>query len=152
MLPIVYSHLAIDISGADFTARVTFCGRILVEDDEEIILYGVEPGGAGSQGPNFETAWIGYRRELTLLLEQYASQADSLEAFETSVRALFASASGRIWELWNDAVASVQRNECETFGLPQVSDFQSSVRIERVDLDNLFREREQSVQVRAFAA
>lgn len=97
------------IYGNGFLADVTSHGRILcVEEEGEVWVYGVEPGGLAASGNTVKEALRAYRTTFTNILVDLAADAGSLDAFRDVVRASFHEVNASFESDWKAAVEAVR--------------------------------------------
>ena len=95
-------------SGA-FEARVTVDGRVLMaREDREWWCHGVDPGGMTENGDGPAVAYERFRLTFRQALDDLAEEADTYEAFQRDVRALF-STDGAEEARWFRALEELRR-------------------------------------------
>jgi len=100
------------IVGLGFSALVTSHGRVLaVEDDGEVWVYGVEPGGLAANGTDPKEALEAFRQTFTNVLRDLASETRSFADFEARVQTFFNAINEPNAEEWRRAVDAVRAGQ-----------------------------------------
>ena len=98
------------VVGMGFNALVTSHGRVLasVEGDNDIWIYGVEPGALAAHGSDPKEALEEFRQGFTNVLRDYANESHSFEHFEAAVELFFSSVNKANEAEWRTAVEAVR--------------------------------------------
>jgi hypothetical protein len=97
------------IQGDGFLAVVAVQGRALLhEDDGEVWVEGVNPGGFVATGNSVAEALEEFRRSYTAILFDIAEDAGSFEAFEGQVKAFFDASTETLERDWQQAVEDLR--------------------------------------------
>lgn len=108
------------IFGNGFLADVMSHGRILAaEEDGDVWVYGVEPGGMAACGATPKEALEAFRLSFTQVLSDLAAEASTFEAFRESVRGFFHEVNEPTEQDWLTAVAAVQKGDVDLPGTPR---------------------------------
>lgn len=100
------------IVGMGFNALVTSHGRVLAtEEDGEVWVYGVEPGGLAASGSDPKEALESFRQTFTNVLRDLATETRSFAEFESRVQAFFDAINEPNAERWLQAVAAVRAGQ-----------------------------------------
>ena len=129
-IPLLFSF-SDRVIGMGFTADVISYGRVLaVEENNEVWIYGVEPGALAANGSDPKEALESFRLSFTNVLRDTAAESHTFEAFSRTVEAFFADvndANATEWALAVEAVrsgtidvANVRREPAESRRFVQV--------------------------------
>jgi hypothetical protein len=109
------------IVGTGFVAGVIVEGRVLLtEEDGEVWMYGVIPGGVVGGGRERAAAFREFKISYLSFLFDIASGAGSYEEFATAVRGFFEQVNHRTEELWCTALTDVRAGNAMASDLPTV--------------------------------
>jgi len=98
------------IQGEGFLAGVAVNGRALLhEDDGDIWIEGINPGGFSETGASFADAVERFRRTYTSILFDIASDAESFDEFKRDVEVFFHDCASRPKADWEQAVQDVRQ-------------------------------------------
>jgi len=112
-LPLLFTYRDL-IEGNGFFAGVEVYGRgLLVEDEEECWMYGVNPGAVAGGGETRNEALSEFRTRYKSVLFDFAEDAGSFEAFRSEVEAFFHQMNEPFEQEWDEAVDAVRRGEVE---------------------------------------
>lgn len=128
--PLVFSFRDI-IAGNGFFALVVMDGRVLLteEDDHDIWMFGVQPGGlaggvAGGGVPGTEaqrnSAFAEFKKGYLSVLFDIASEAVTFEDFDTKTKAFFDEVNTPNALEWEKALAEVRATNACLSGLKTV--------------------------------
>jgi len=115
------------VVGMGFAAHVSTHGRVLAVaegDEDQIWIYGVEPGALAASGSDPKEALEALREAFANVLRDFAADARDFASFEASVQAFFEAVNRPHEQEWRLAV--------------------EEVRAGRVDVQNLRREPAES--------
>jgi hypothetical protein len=104
------------VVGMGFTAMVSSHGRVLAttsEGDEDVWIYGVEPGALAASGSDPKEALEAFRQSFTNILRDFAGETHTFEDFSAAVNGFFNAVNeenAREWQLAVDAVRAGQIN------------------------------------------
>ena len=97
------------VVGLGFSALVSSHGRVLGEEaDDEVWIYGVEPGAIAANGADPKEALEAFRQRFTNVLRDFASEAGSFSEFEAAVQGFFRSVNIPNEADWLRAVEAVR--------------------------------------------
>lgn len=95
------------IAGNKFLAGVEMNGRaLLVDEDDGVWIYGVNPGGMAAAGEDKSEALNAFRKAYQVVLNDIVASAASFEEFEAEVTRFFAQESDA--DEWAEAVEQVR--------------------------------------------
>jgi hypothetical protein len=106
--PLLFTYSA-PIFGRGFLASVRFCGRLLAwPETEGVWLDGVNPGGFAVGGKNLDEANSELRTTLTKILVDFATEADSFNAFRSAVTSFYHETDDASVGLWEEALTALK--------------------------------------------
>jgi len=109
-LPLLFNFQDL-VAGKDFIAGVATRGRVLMkEEDGQIWMCGVEPGGIAASGSNREAALQDFRNGFRHVLIEMAAEATSFESFNQFVQQFFREVDRAELAEWSAAHAAVRRS------------------------------------------
>lgn len=111
--PLVFSFRNL-IAGNGFVASVVLDGCVLLteEDDGDVWMFGVQPGGiAGGEDNRRETAFRQFNENYQTVLFDIASEAESFDEFKASVEEFFATVNGPNAKEWERLRALVKNGD-----------------------------------------
>lgn len=115
------------VEGLDFVAGVETAGRaLLVEEADEVSVYGVNPGGMAGFGDTRDGALSDFRETYRKVLYDLAAEADTFEEFRTQVEHFVSEASDL--DEWEEAVDDVRAGRLEAPEWP-TAPAESAVRV-----------------------
>ena len=119
--PIVFSFRD-PIVGNGFVAGVEIVGRAVLteEDDGDVWVFGVQPGGVAGGDKQIETALRQFKENYLTVLFDLASDANTFHAFKKSVDAFFAQTNKPNEQDWNGLHALVKRGSISLPGMERV--------------------------------
>lgn len=119
--PIVFRFRDI-IAGTGFLARVQVDGRALlvVEDDGDQWVFGVQPGSVAGGASDAATALNEFKTRYQSVLFDIAGEAKTFDEFEREVRAFFDSSDAADDAEWAAALAAVRQTNAKLDELPSV--------------------------------
>lgn len=111
------------IAGNGFVAHVHLDGRALMvtEDDGEVWIYGVQPGGVAggaSQGPE---ALNEFKTRYLSVLFDFADEARTFAEFKRSVEDFFKYVDSTDEATWTEALKTVRKTNVSLAMLPTIS-------------------------------
>lgn len=107
------------VGGSGFMADVTSKGRVLgVEEEEgEVWIYGVQPGGLAASGPDPKAALEAFRETFTKILRDLADEARTFEEFRAAVQGFFNAINEPTECEWRQAVDDVRSGKLNIPGV-----------------------------------
>jgi hypothetical protein len=110
------------VVGMGYTANVSSFGRVLAveeggEGNNDIWIYGVEPGALAAHGADPKAALEAFRESFTNVLRDMAAEYHSFADFEAGVHAFFSAVNEPNEAEWQLAVLDVRANKID---LPNV--------------------------------
>ena len=111
--PLLFGLRAL-VDGNGFIARVAVSGRaLLTEDDGEVWLEGINPGGFAARGQSPGEAVAEFGAAFRAVLFDIASDAESLQAFHDEVERFFNDTNTAALRDWQAAVERVRAGQIE---------------------------------------
>lgn len=108
-LPLLFNFQDL-VAGKGFIAGVATRGRALLqEEDGQVWLYGVEPGGIAATGSDRQAALQDFRNGFRHVLIEMAAEAESFEGFRLLVQKFFREIDRSELSEWTEAHAAVRR-------------------------------------------
>ncbi|HET9212865.1 MAG TPA: hypothetical protein VFR03_20835 [Thermoanaerobaculia bacterium] len=102
------------VEGNGFVARVTVSGRaLLTEEDGELWVEGVNPGGFAARGKSPSEALAELGLAFRTILFDIASGARSFESFREEAQKFFAETSAPALQEWEEAVRQVRAGQLD---------------------------------------
>jgi len=119
-LPLLFSYRD-TIFGQGFLVEVKVLnGRALcVTEDNEVWMYGVNPGGMAASGTDLHDAHKEFRKAFTKILIDLAYEAENFDAYRAAVEQFVHETSDN--DGWRAAVEEVRRLNVAEVGLPRAS-------------------------------
>jgi predicted RNase H-like HicB family nuclease len=106
--PLLFSRHEL-IEGNGFVARVAVSGRaLLVDEDGEFWVEGVNPGGFSASGKSPSEALAEFCAAFQAILFDIAAEAKSFEGLQGEVRNFFEETSAPALREWEEAVLAVR--------------------------------------------
>lgn len=106
--PILFTYRDV-LAGNGFVAGVEIKGRYLMsEENEEVWVDGVEPGGIGAGGASQREAAAAFRQMYQKVLFDIALDAKTFDEFKAEVEKFFRDVNDLISEEWWNAVKLVR--------------------------------------------
>jgi hypothetical protein len=106
--PVVFTYEEI-VKGRGFLAGVLARGRaLMVHEDDEWWMYGVEPGVLAEGGETFDEARLLFRETFKEILFDLAADAPDFESFKKATEKTLYSVNAPMEELWRGAVEKVR--------------------------------------------
>jgi hypothetical protein len=108
------------VFGQGFVADVVARGRLVAtqEAEHKWWFYGVNPGAIAAHGESLNDAHQDFRAGLKAVLIQFATEADSFEAFKAGVEGFFYATNEATEAEWRAALQDVRANRTTLHGLP----------------------------------
>ena len=108
------------VAGDGYLARVTMSGRVLLteEDDGDVWMFGVQPGGVAGGDHSHEAAFAEFQHNYRTVLFDLAAEARSFEEFERAVREFFETINEPTSKDWDRALRDVR---AARISLPELS-------------------------------
>lgn len=121
--PLVFSFPD-TIAGDGYLARVTMSGRVLLseEDDGDVWMFGVQPGGIAGGDSSREAAFAEFQQSYRTVLFDLAAEAGSFEDFKGEVQKFFDTVNEPNREAWEHALREVRENRTSLPGLSTLVD------------------------------
>lgn len=138
LYPFVFSFHDV-IPGKGFNAVVSMCGRVLLEENDDVWMFGVQPGSIAGGGAKREAAYVEFKRSYMSVLLDLVAESSSFDDFKKRVKAFFAQVNEPNAEQWDSALAEVRKQK---ISIPDVKTVQAEtakpiVKVEKVAPDNL---------------
>ena len=116
--PLVFSFPD-TVAGDGYIARVTMSGRVLLteEDDGDVWMFGVQPGGIAGGDSSREAAFAEFQTSYRTVLFDLAAEAKSFEEFKHSVTEFFRAVNEPNGEAWERALQEVRATRASLPGL-----------------------------------
>lgn len=108
LYPLVFSFRDL-IAGTGFVAAVSMDGHVLLSEEDDTWMFGVQPGGIAGGGPDRPTAFKEFKNSYLSVLFDIAAEATSFDEFERRTRAFFAQVNEPNRKQWDDALAEVRK-------------------------------------------
>ena len=103
------------VEGNGFVARVVVSGRALLSEEEgEVWVEGINPGGFAAKGQNPSEALAEFRSAFKAVLFDIASGAMSFGDFRDEVQRFFNETNEVALKEWEEAVQRVRAGELDT--------------------------------------
>lgn len=103
------------VEGNGFVARVAVSGRaLLIEEDGEVWVEGVSPGGFAASGESRGEALAQFSRAFQAVLFDIAAEAIRFEEFREGVEKFFAETNAPALREWEEAVQQVRAGKVDT--------------------------------------
>ena len=121
-LPLLFNYLdTIPYKGNLFEFSVQ--GRILLakEEDGEIWVYGVNPGGLAGGGDTIEEAISNFRNNYRTMLFDLSAEAFDIDSLKNEVEKFIYQENSFNAEAWEKAVEEVRKNNVSINGLQKLS-------------------------------
>jgi len=110
------------IEGDGFIADVEMRGRtLLVEEDGEIWMYGVQPGGIAAGGENEDAAYLEFRQTLKAVFFDISIDSADFRSFKRKIKKFFEEVSKPTEEEWWKAVGDVRKGLVKAEGIPRLN-------------------------------
>jgi hypothetical protein len=122
LYPLVFSFRDL-IPGNGFVAGVAMDGRALlvVEDDQDTWVHGVQPGGIAAGDSNRrDVALLQFKKSYLSVLHDIAAETSSFQEFQVNVTEFFSAISAPDQADWDRAVAEVRSQQVSLPDLPSV--------------------------------
>ncbi len=134
--PILFTYRDV-LAGNGFVAGVEIKGRYLMsEENGEVWIDGVEPGGIGAGGSSDKEAAAAFRQMYQKVLFDIALEAKTFEEFKAEVEKFFRDVNDLISKEWWDAVKLVRKGKVTSSWLAQESaDSNLGVRVHELCMD-----------------
>lgn len=121
------------VSGTGFVAGVQADGRaLLVEEDEEFWVYGVNPGGIAGHGNTWEAAHEDFRRNFKAALFDLAIEAQGFDEFRRLVTDFFEDTNAESERDWDQATREISSVEEPWLQVRKVTDHPPRIEINEV--------------------
>jgi hypothetical protein len=106
------------VVGMGFTAYVASHGRVLAvqENENDVWIYGVEPGALAANGPDPKAALEAFRESFTNVLRDFAGESHSFDEFEGAVKEFFRAINEPNEQDWKRAVEAVRAGKIDLPG------------------------------------
>ena len=115
--PLVFRFQGL-VAGNGFVAGVELAGRaLLVEEESDFWVYGVNPGGFAASGDDRDEALNNFRIEYDAVLNDIAGDASSFDAFKAGVEGFLNEESDL--DEWKKAVEVIRQSDQEFDWLPK---------------------------------
>ena len=114
--PVLFTYRDV-IIGAGYVAHVEASGRFLIEDkgtDEDIWIYGVNPGGLAAKGVGQKEAAEEFRASYRTVLIDLAEESTDFNTFKNQVEIFYRSTCEATDKDWQEAVARVRNGEIDS--------------------------------------
>lgn len=114
--PILFTYRDVVI-GAGYVAHVEASGRFLIEDkgiDEDVWIYGVNPGGLAAKGSSQKEAAEEFRASYRTVLIDVAEESVDFDAFKNLVETFYRSTCEATEKDWQDAVIRVRNGDIDS--------------------------------------
>jgi hypothetical protein len=137
--PLVFSFPD-TVAGDGYIARVTMHGRALLveEDDGDVWMFGVQPGGIAGGDHVREVAFAEFQQSYRTVLFDIAAEVRSFEEFKTAVEEFFGTINEPDLKNWEHARQEVRNARTSLPGLPTQTDHATpSLAIEKLALENI---------------
>lgn len=135
LYPLVFSFRDI-IAGNGYVATVAMDGRVVLaeENDQDVWMFGVQPGGIAGGDRQKETAFVEFQNSYSSVLYDFAAEATSFDEFKEKVTAFFSEINGPNLVDWESSLAEVRARNVTLPNLAKVSSDSRvpSLRIEKV--------------------
>jgi hypothetical protein len=123
------------VAGRGFLAGVAVSGRaLLLDEDEGLWMYGVNPGGMAAGGANVGEVQRSFRETYRTILFDIAADAPSFDTFRQEVQAFFWETNEGILAEWNEAVQEVRAGTIDANWLARVDSDAAKLLVEVVSL------------------
>ncbi len=138
------------VYGDGFVAEIVAHGSaLMVEEEDGAWVYGVNPGGLASGGPDKAEAYQDFRQDYTAVLYDLAEDAKNFKAFKRLVEEFFEETNLPTEAEWQEAVQEVRAGKVDA-PLPRRSaDSELTVEVRRQRRprasDNVLEERRPAV-------
>ncbi len=134
--PMVFTFPQV-IVGNGFSARVEIHGRaLLVEDDGDVWIHGVQPGGFAGGGESYGKACHEFRVSYQSVLYDIAQEAQSFDGFRAQIEEFFSTVNDAYSAEWELALSAVRKNDTALAGFNKVPAESRPVKIKVTQLDN----------------
>ena len=121
LYPLVFSFNDI-IAGNGFVAHVVTEGRVLlVEEEDDVWMYGVQPGGVAGGDPVRRTAYSEFKDNYRAVLFNIAADTTTFEEFKNRTQRFFDEVNEPNAILWAEALATVRASGTTLADLPTVN-------------------------------
>jgi len=111
--PVVFTYEEL-VKGHGFLAGVLARGRaLMVHEDDEWWMYGVQPGGLSEGGETFDEARLLFRQAFREVLFDLAEQTTDFDTFKSQTIRLLEEESGPMLARWNEAVQKLRASQIE---------------------------------------
>ncbi len=123
------------IQGEGFLAGVAVSGRALLhQDEEDIWIEGINPGGFSETGTSYAEALERFRHAYTAILFDIASEAASFDEFKSGVEEFFHGCAAKPEAEWHQAVEDVRSGRTSADWLHRKpADAQVTIEVIRVE-------------------
>ena len=114
--PVLFTYRDV-IIGAGVVAHVEASGRFLIEDkgtDEDVWIYGVNPGGLAAKGVGQKEAAEAFRASYRTVLIDLAEESTDFNTFKNQVEIFYRSTCEATDKDWQEAVARVRNGEIDS--------------------------------------
>ena len=114
--PVLFTYRDVVI-GTGFVAHVEASGQFLIEDkgtDEDVWIYGVNPGGLAAKGPSQKEATEEFRASYRTVLIDMAEVSVDFDAFKNQVEIFYQSTCEATEKDWQEAVTRVRNGEIDS--------------------------------------
>ncbi len=114
--PVLFTYRDVVIGGG-FVAHVEASGRFLIEDkgkDEDVWIYGVNPGGLAAKGSRQKEATEEFRASYRTVLIDLAEVSADFDAFKNQVETFYWSTCEATEKDWQDAVIRVRNGDIDS--------------------------------------
>lgn len=109
------------IIGNGFVAEITARAQLLATQEEDgWWLYGVHPGGIAESGDTLDQAHLEMRESLRLVFADFATEADTFDAFKSRVEKFFEVTDETTVAEWKDALAAIRKQGDGSLNLPRI--------------------------------
>lgn len=106
--PLIYTFREV-LSGRGFVAGVAVQGKaLLVHEEDEWVVYGVQPGGLSDTGATPQEAHAAFRQAFKEILFDLAEEARDIAHLQTLVQTFVAQINEEQSLEWNEARAAVR--------------------------------------------
>lgn len=126
LYPLVFSFRDI-IAGNGYVATVAMDGRVVLAEEEEndVWMFGVQPGGIAGGDRQKETAFVSFKKGYLGVLFDFAGEAVSFDEFKGKVTSFFSEINEPNLADWEKSLADVR---AKNLTLPDLAKVNSDAR------------------------